>query len=226
MPGTRLDREERRRIAGGLAAGTSLAAIARELGRPTSTVSREVARNGGRDAYRASDAQRTAHARARRSPAPETAPPRDTAAVDAYVERFAEVMVYTGLARTPSRVFARLLVTDSGALTARELGAYLGVSPAAVSRSVEFLERFALISRERLGRRQRYRIRGDAWEMVFARRARLFDLWRRAASEGVAVAGADTPSGHRLARMSAFFGLACDMAERTRREWEAARLEG
>ena len=43
MPGGRLTQEDRRHIAAGLAEGLGYAEIARRLGRPTSTVSREVA---------------------------------------------------------------------------------------------------------------------------------------------------------------------------------------
>jgi IS30 family transposase len=57
------DREE---ISRGLARGDSLRQIARVLGRPASTVSREVARNKGRDHYRAVDAEDRAWDRARR----------------------------------------------------------------------------------------------------------------------------------------------------------------
>jgi IS30 family transposase len=45
--------DEREAITRGLVAGESLRAIARSLGRSASTVSREVARNGGRGRYRA-----------------------------------------------------------------------------------------------------------------------------------------------------------------------------
>ena len=48
MPGARLSFEEREEIALGIASGRSLTGIARGVGRPVSTVSREVARNGGR----------------------------------------------------------------------------------------------------------------------------------------------------------------------------------
>jgi IS30 family transposase len=57
------DREE---ISRGLARGDSLRQIARGLGRPASTVSREIARNRGRRKYRAVDAEDRAWRRARR----------------------------------------------------------------------------------------------------------------------------------------------------------------
>jgi IS30 family transposase len=60
---TALDREE---ISRGLATGLSIRAIARQLGRAPSTVSREIARNQGRTHYRAAAADDRAWARARR----------------------------------------------------------------------------------------------------------------------------------------------------------------
>jgi len=66
VPGVRLGVEEREAIALGLASGEPLAEIARRLGRPTSTVSREVARWGGIDRYSGRAAQRLACERARR----------------------------------------------------------------------------------------------------------------------------------------------------------------
>ncbi len=57
---------EREEISRGMAAGESLQSIGRRLGRPTSTVSREVARNKGRTRYRAVDAEDRAWRRARR----------------------------------------------------------------------------------------------------------------------------------------------------------------
>ncbi|QVQ54163.1 helix-turn-helix domain-containing protein [Spiractinospora alimapuensis] len=48
MPGARLSATERAQIAEGLGRRESYAVIAQRLGQPTSTVSREVGRNGGR----------------------------------------------------------------------------------------------------------------------------------------------------------------------------------
>jgi len=76
MPGGRLTDQDRRHIASGLADGLGYAEIARRLGRPTSTVSREVARNHGPAGYRAEHAHlATAHRARRRPPEPPAAPP-------------------------------------------------------------------------------------------------------------------------------------------------------
>ena len=55
-----LQRAEREEISRGLAAGQSLRALAQQLGRAPSTISREVARHGGRLAYRAHEADAAA----------------------------------------------------------------------------------------------------------------------------------------------------------------------
>lgn len=58
---------EREEISRGLSAGRSVREIARGLGRAASTVSREIRRNGGRQAYRAGAAEANAWRRARRA---------------------------------------------------------------------------------------------------------------------------------------------------------------
>lgn len=61
-----LESAEREEVSRGLAAGLTQAAIARKLGRPRSTISRELRRNGGRQAYRAQAADEQAWQRAHR----------------------------------------------------------------------------------------------------------------------------------------------------------------
>jgi len=62
----RLSAEERESISRGLEAGVSLRSIAVSIGRSASTVSREVARKGGRAKYRAVAAEQRAQEQARR----------------------------------------------------------------------------------------------------------------------------------------------------------------
>ncbi|MER7563687.1 transposase [Streptomyces sp. NPDC048523] len=57
---------EREEISRGIADGESARQLAERLGRSPSTVSREIARNGGRDRYRAASADAAADQRGRR----------------------------------------------------------------------------------------------------------------------------------------------------------------
>ena len=64
--GLALTLAEREEISRGIIAGHSIRSIARSLGRTPSTISREIKRNGGRDHYRASQADQAAWERAKR----------------------------------------------------------------------------------------------------------------------------------------------------------------
>lgn len=170
MPGGRLTQQERRQIALGVADGLAYAEIARSLDRPTSTITREVMRNGGPAAYRADLAHRAteqrAHRRKRATPrdpgTPSQAHGRDTEAVRAYEEVFGTVFMQSGLPRMTARVLAALYTTDAGSLGAAELAGRLQVSPATVSKAIAFLDDQGLIRRERdERRRERYVVDDD-----------------------------------------------------------------
>lgn len=61
-----LSAAEREEISRGVVAGLSMCSIARQLGRSTSTISREIARNGGPEQYRAEQAEHRASRQAQR----------------------------------------------------------------------------------------------------------------------------------------------------------------
>src|SRR5215204_7683027 len=94
---------------------------------------------------------------------------RDEYAVMRFVERCALTLTEAGVPRMPARVFVALLISDDGRLTAAELAEMLGVSPAAVSNAVRYLQQTRLVAREREPgeRRDHYRIySGDTWYEV------------------------------------------------------------
>jgi DNA-binding transcriptional ArsR family regulator len=208
MPGGRLTHEDRRDIAAGLAAGLGYAEIARQLDRPTSTVSREVARNGGAHGYRADHAHYATTSRARRKRAIGT---EAVSALDGqvreFVERFATMMVDGGLPRMASRVLALLYTSDSRSLTAADLVRELGVSPASVSKAVSSLEHVGMVYREPDPRRrlQHYVIAEDVWVQAWKVSARTNLNWAETAAEGAALLGPGTPAGERLTTMAEFF---------------------
>src|SRR5262249_53599875 len=85
--GLRLSLQEREEISRGLVGGESLRAIARRLGRASSTITREVSANGGRRRYRACSADRAAIRRMRRpKPSKLATCPRLGAVVEAKLE--------------------------------------------------------------------------------------------------------------------------------------------
>lgn len=133
----RLTQQERQQIALGVADGLADAEIGRRLDRPTSTITREVMRNGGPAGYRADLAHRaTEHRAARRkqtAPRGQQAPPqahgRDPEAVRAYEEVFTTPLMASGLPKMTARVLVSLHTTDAGSLTASALAQRLAVSP-------------------------------------------------------------------------------------------------
>ncbi|MFI9452245.1 helix-turn-helix domain-containing protein [Amycolatopsis sp. NPDC052450] len=212
MPGGRLTQEDRRLIATWLKDGLGYAEIARRLGRPTSTISREVARNSGHSGYRAEEANRATGERARRRRKP---PARDVAAVShgygrnpeavrAFETEFADIMVSTGLPRMTARVLACLSVSDDGVLTAAELARRLQVSPASISNAVAYLETQAMLRRVRDGRREQYVIDEEMPQRVWAESVRANQEWVKIARRGADVLGIATPAGTRMDDLSRF----------------------
>src|SRR3954471_727811 len=213
VPGGRLTQQERQQIAIGLADGLAYAEIARRLGRPTSTVTREVMRNGGPTAYRADLAHRATERRAhRRGPAsarepgslPRT-PGRDAEAVAEYEETFTTILMASGLPKMAARVLTCLFTSDAGSLTASELAQRLQVSPASISKAITFLESQTLVRRERDERRRdRYVVDDELFYQATIASARANDLLVQTAREGVAVLGPGTPAAHRLENIARF----------------------
>lgn len=214
MPGDRLTYEDRRRIATALTEGRGYTEIARRLARPTSTISREVARNGGPANYRADRAhQATAWRARRRTPRPpvdaEDLPPMQDFETD-----FAAMMARTGLAPTAAKVLACLYTSDTGSHTSAELVRHLGISPASVSKAVAYLEKLAMVRREREGRRDRYVIDDDVPYQAWSSSTRTIRTWAATAGRGADLMGDATPAGARLRTASRFFhSVGNDMAQ-------------
>ncbi|MGA6189694.1 helix-turn-helix domain-containing protein [Nocardia iowensis] len=229
MPGRRLTRTDRQQIASGLAQRLDHAEIARRLGRPTSTVTREVARNGGPGRYRADLAQLAATHRARRKPRPAETPPisentgpaPEVAA--ATVRDLTAALIATGVPRTAAGVMACLYTSETGSRTAAELAQHLQVSAATVAHAIRLLEEQGMLLRghDDNSRRQRYFIDADAGLRTVVASARANQHLAAAALRGVNAFGADHPTGARLAAAAEFLEQISTDIIRSAAHWHA-----
>ena len=204
--------------------GLAYAEIARRLERPTSTITREVMRNGGPTAYRADLAhratERRTHRRRRAATRDPQAPPpahgQDAEAVREYEEMFTTVLMRSGLPKMMSRVLVCLYTTDTGSLTAAELVQRLQVSPASISKAIASLESLDLIRRERdERRRERYVVDDeDLWYQSMIRSAQDNAQLAETARQGVGVLGRDTPAAARLENVARYLDFVSESITR------------
>lgn len=228
MPGGRLTQQERQQIALGLADGLAYAEIARRLDRPTSTITREVMRNGGPTAYRAEMAhratERRAHRRRRTTPrgagtrAGSRARRRSRTRVrrdvhdrhdglgHAHDDGPGDGLPHPHRQRQPHRV---------------ELAQRLQVSPASISKAITFLDSQGMVRREQgERRRERYIVDDDVWYQSMMASARAIAQVVEVARQGVGVLGTGTPAAARLENVARFLDF---VSENTRRAAEQAR---
>ncbi len=209
-----MTQQERQRIAAGLTGRLSYAEIARRLDRPTSTISREIARNGGPGGYRPQQAQLATVQRAQRGT---PAPPRAAGAPGgAMEEEIIELAVRSGLPRMTARVHVDLLLSEDGRRTAAELTRRLKVSPASVSVAVNFLVEHGYVRRERDPQRRRdiYVVDDDAWYHSIVISSRQTLEAAQASTAAAQTYGPESPVGQRLAKVGAFLEqVSLDMLE-------------
>lgn len=121
-------------------------------------------------------------------------------------EQAAAVLTSAGMPRMPARVMMALVGSPDEGYTAAELAERLGVSAAAVSGAVRYLQSMRLIGRiSRPGdRRDRYDLADDAWHDVVTGNAPIYD---RLADlmDAIADENATAPASVRRARDTASF---------------------
>jgi DNA-binding transcriptional ArsR family regulator len=230
MPGGRLTGQDRQHIAAWLAEDLGYAEIGRRLGRPASTVMREVTRNGGPDGYEAERAHEATQHRARRrkqaqppaSPVPDGGLGRDPRAVQDFTQFFTDLLVQHGLPRMAARVLACLYVTDSGALTAADLVQRLRVSPASVSHAVTFLEQQGMLRRERAPgeRRERYVTDDEIWLRSLLTSLQMNQTLVAASQRGAEILGIATPAGTRFESAAEFLVLVSESHRKAIEQWQ------
>ncbi|MEU4891972.1 MarR family transcriptional regulator [Streptomyces sp. NPDC044780] len=160
---------------------------------------------------------------------PESAPggERDEAAVSRFVERFAADLAESGMQRMAARVFAALLVSDSGALSSAELAERLRISPAAVSGAIRYLSQVEMVVREREpgSRRDRYRLFNEVWYETLTRRDQMISRWESTMRDGAKVLGPGTPAGRRITETADFFEFVQQELPKMLERWRHQQAE-
>jgi DNA-binding transcriptional regulator GbsR (MarR family) len=125
----------------------------------------------------------------------------------------------------PALVFAALLATDSGHLTADELATQLRVSRGAVSGAVTYLTQLGLVSRTRQPgtRRHLYFVQDPTWYQLVARREQVMERWIASTRAGIEALGSDTPAGARLVESLRFFEFILEELPAMLERWEQRR---
>jgi predicted transcriptional regulator len=150
---------------------------------------------------------------------------RDAEAVSRFTEEFVFALIQMGFPRMPARVFVALITTDTGRLTAAELGTALHASPAAVSGAVRYLIQLRLVRREGEpgSRRHYYRVPDDWWDDVSRARDSLMGRWAAVMREGAGILGTETPAGARVAASARYFEFLSVEVPQVIRKWQQQR---
>lgn len=115
-----------------------------------------------------------------------------------FVERFASTLTAAGFPRLAARVFATLLVSDQGRMTAAELADGLHASTGGVSGAVRYLVQLRLIRTERdPGTRRHVYVVDGSWYEATATANPLLENGEADLREGIAILG-DSPAVERL----------------------------
>ena len=146
---------------------------------------------------------------------------RDPQAVSRFHHDFVFALMQMGFPRMPARVFVTLITTDSGRLTAAELGSQLQASPGAVSGAVRYLTQLGLVRRESEpgSRRHYYRVPDKWWDEVVGIRESLMGRWAAVMHEGAGILGNDTPAGTRVAESARYFEFLSSEMPQVMRKW-------
>lgn len=149
------------------------------------------------------------------------------AALAAFRERFAQILTESGMPRMASRVFAALVVTDSGKLSAAELADQLGVGAPAISGAVKYLVQVRLVERGREpgSRRDFCRIHEHTWSHYISQSDPLLAQLRTRAAEGADLLGRDSPAGRRLDETRRFFEFLRAEMEQSMAKWRRLQAE-
>jgi len=119
------------------------------------------------------------------------------------------VLTNHGLQRMTARVLAALLFTEQPAVTAGELADRLQASSGAISGAIKMLISVGLAERAPApgSRRDHYRLRDDAWAVLYTNQNEVIEAMTIAAEAGIAATQDDSLARRRLIEMRDFYSF-------------------
>ena len=124
-------------------------------------------------------------------------------------EQLALVLTSHGMQRMTARVLATLLFTEQPSMTMGELGDRLRASSGAISGALKMLTSVGLAERVPApsSRRDHYRLRDNAWAVLFTNQNVTLSAMEAAADFGIAATDQDSLARQRLTQMRDFYAF-------------------
>ena len=124
-------------------------------------------------------------------------------------EQLALVLTTLGMQRMTARVLAALLFTEQPTMTMGELADRLQASSGGISGALKMLTSVGLAERvpAPFSRRDHYRLRDNAWAVLFTNQNVTISAMQEAADAGIAATGPDSLARQRLAQMRDFYAF-------------------
>ncbi|WP_223693300.1 GbsR/MarR family transcriptional regulator [Leifsonia poae] len=149
-------------------------------------------------------------------------------ALNDVVERSAAILTSAGFPKMPARVVMALTVEESGGLTAVELSEQLGVSAAAISGAVRYLQQIGIVRRvaQTGSRRDRYELPEDPWYAALASKNEIYEVLAAQADAGAAsITDPTSIARARLLEMADFYRFFGRRVPELLEEWEQLRSD-
>ncbi|ALM19353.1 MarR family transcriptional regulator [Mycobacteroides abscessus] len=114
-----------------------------------------------------------------------------------------------GMQRMTARVLTALLFTEQPTMTSSELSEQLQASSGAISTSIRMLTSVGLAERVPVpaSRRDHYRLRDNAWAVLFTNQNAVLSAMQEAAAAGIAGTQKDSLARARLTQMRDFYAF-------------------
>ncbi|MDO3004118.1 MarR family transcriptional regulator [Mycobacteroides abscessus subsp. abscessus] len=129
--------------------------------------------------------------------------------MDESAEQLALMLTTHGMQRMTARVLTALLFTEQPTMTSSELAEQLQASSGAISTSIRMLTSVGLAERVPVpaSRRDHYRLRDNAWAVLFTNQNAVLSAMQEAAAAGIAGTQKDSLARARLTQMREFYAF-------------------